>query len=138
MPPRMFEAFKAGEIDVRLEDDPGRWIEGYNFAAVADGRVVKRALDTQLPSGMSALVFNTRRPAFQDQRVRRAFILMFDAEWMNRNLFNGLFKRTQSYFERSYLVLARPAGGRTRARLAGAVLSAGEARGHGRAPTNCR
>jgi peptide/nickel transport system substrate-binding protein len=115
----MFEAFKAGEIDVRLEDDPGRWVEGYNFAAATDGRVVKRELNTQLPSGMSALVFNTRRPAFQDQRVRRAFILMFDAEWMNRNLFHGLFKRTQSFFERSYLSShGRPADAREQALLA--------------------
>ena len=85
----LFEAFKAGEIDVRPEDDPGRWIEGYDFPAVADGRVVKREFDTRLPSGMSALVFNTRRPMFEDARVRRAFILLFDAEWINRNLFNG-------------------------------------------------
>jgi peptide/nickel transport system substrate-binding protein len=115
----MFEAFKAGEIDVRLEDDPGRWVEGYNFAAISDGRVKKREFATQLPSGMSALVFNTRRPAFQDPRVRRAFILMFDAAWMNNNLFHGLFKRTQSYFERSYLSSAgRPADAREQALLA--------------------
>jgi peptide/nickel transport system substrate-binding protein len=99
----LFEAFKAGEIDVRLEDDPGRWVEGYDLPAVADGRILRREFDTGLPSGMSALVFNTRRPQFQDQRVRQAFILLFDGEWMNRSLFNGLFKRTQSYFERSYL-----------------------------------
>jgi peptide/nickel transport system substrate-binding protein len=68
---------------------------------------------------MSALVFNTRRPAFQDQRVRRAFILLFDAEWMNRNLFHSLFKRTQSYFERSYLSSnGRPADARENALLA--------------------
>jgi peptide/nickel transport system substrate-binding protein len=99
----MFEAFKAGEIDLRTEDDPVRWIDGYRFAAVADGRVVKQELDVQLPSGMTALAFNTRRAPFHDQRVRRAFILMLDAEWLNRNLFNGLYQRTQSYFERSYL-----------------------------------
>src|SRR5262245_64193605 len=99
----LFEAFKAGEIDLRVEDDTGRWIEGYRFAAANDGRVVKGEFDTQLPSGMSALVFNTRRPQFQDARVRQAFILMFDSEWINRNLFNGLYKRSQSYFERSYL-----------------------------------
>jgi peptide/nickel transport system substrate-binding protein len=99
----LFEAFKAGEIDIRTEDDPVRWVDGYRFAAVSDGRVLKREFDIGVPSGMTALVFNTRRPPFQDRRVRRAFILMFDAEWINRNLFNGLFKRTQSYFERSYL-----------------------------------
>ena len=115
----MFEAFKAGELDIRLEDDPGRWVEGYDFAAVTDGLVIKREFDTGLPSGMSGLVFNTRRPAFKDPRVRRAFNLLFDAEWMNRNLFNGLFKRTESYFERSYLSShGRPADARERALLA--------------------
>ena len=117
----LFEAFKAGEIDVRQEDDPGRWVEGYDFAAVTDGRIIKREFDTGLPSGMSGLVFNTRRPAFKDQRVRRAFNLLFDAEWMNRNLFNGLFKRTESFFERSYLSShGRPAD-RARARAARAL-----------------
>ena len=115
----MFEAFKAGDLDIRLEDDPGRWVEGYDFAAVTDGRIIKREFDTGLPSGMSGLVFNTRRPAFKDPRVRRAFNLLFDAEWMNRNLFNGLFKRTQSYFERSYLSShGRRADARERALLA--------------------
>ena len=115
----MFEAFKAGEIHVRPEDDPGRWVEGYDFAAVTDGRIIKREFETGLPSGMSGLVFNTRRPAFKDARVRRAFNLLFDAEWMNRNLFNGLFKRTESYFERSYLSShGRPADARERALLA--------------------
>ena len=108
----LFEAFKAGEIDLRTEDDPVRWVEGYRFAAISDGRVVKREFDIKVPSGMAGLAFNTRRPLFQDQRVRRAFILMFDAEWINRNLFNGLYKRTQSYFERSYLSAhGRPADG---------------------------
>jgi peptide/nickel transport system substrate-binding protein len=89
-----------------------RWVEGYRFAAVADGRVAKTEFDLKVPSGMTGLAFNTRRPMFQDQRVRRAFILMFDAEWINRNLFNGLYRRTQSYFERSYLSAhGRPAGG---------------------------
>jgi peptide/nickel transport system substrate-binding protein len=115
----LFEAFKVGDIDVRVEDDPGRWLEGYRIAAVADGRVIKREFDTKVPSGMSALVFNTRRPMFEDPRVRRALILMFDGEWINRSLFNGLFKRTQSYFERSYLSShGRPADGRERALLA--------------------
>jgi len=115
----MFEAFKAGELDVRLEDDPGRWVEGYDFAAVTDGHIIKREFNTDLPSGMSGLVFNTRRPAFKDPRVRRAFNLLFDAEWMNRNLFNGLFKRTESFFERSYLSShGRPADVRERALLA--------------------
>ena len=115
----MFEAFKAGEIDVRTEDDAQRWLEGYNVSALADGRMIKRELNTGLPSGMSGLVFNTRRAHFSDARARRAFILLFDGEWMNRNLFNGLLKRTESYFDRSYLSShGRSADARERALLA--------------------
>lgn len=98
-----FEAFKAGEIDVFTEEDSSRWARGYDFPAVADGRVVKAELPTRLPAGMSALVFNTRRPLFQDQRVRQALILAFDAEWIDAALFGNLYKRTQSFFERSDL-----------------------------------
>ena len=115
----LFEAFKAGEVQVRTEDDPGRWIQGYRFPAALDGRVLKREFDTGLPSGMAALVFNTRRPMFEDARVRRAFLLLFDGTWINRSLFNGVYKRTQSFFERSVLSShGRPADDRERALLA--------------------
>jgi peptide/nickel transport system substrate-binding protein len=56
---------------------------------------------------------------FEDARVRRAFILLFDAEWINRSLFNGVYQRTQSFFERSELSShGRPADARERALLA--------------------
>src|SRR5262245_26899320 len=99
----LFEAFKAGEIDLRIEEDPGRWIEGYRFPAVSEGRVIKREFETGLPAGMSALVFNTRRPMFSDPRVRRAVILLFDAERINRNLYNPLSCRPSSLCERAEL-----------------------------------
>jgi len=99
----LFEAFKSGEIDVRSEDDAGRWAEGYDFPAAHDGRIIRAELPTGWPAGMTALVFNTRRPYFADPRVRRALILAFDFEWVNRNLFHGLYTRTQSFFARSVL-----------------------------------
>jgi len=115
----MLEAFKSGAIDLRLEDDPGRWADAYDIDAVHDGLIVKAEFDIGLPAGMTALVFNTRRAVFSDPRVRRALMTLFDFEWVNRTLYNGLFKRTTSYFERSYLAsTGRPADTRERALLA--------------------
>lgn len=115
----MFEAFKAGDIDVWNEEDPARWAGGYAIPAVADGRIVKSELEIGLPAGMTALVFNSRRDVFKDQRVRHALIALFDFEWVNRNLYHGLYKRTESYFERSYLAsTGKPADAREKALLA--------------------
>ncbi|MBN9248602.1 MAG: ABC transporter substrate-binding protein, partial [Hyphomicrobium sp.] len=81
--------------------------------------LIKAEFDIGLPAGMTALAFNTRRPIFSDPRVRRALMTLFDFEWTNRTLYNGLFKRTESYFERSYLAsTGHPADARERALLA--------------------
>lgn len=99
----MFEAFKNGEIDIRFEDNPALWSQGYDFQAVRDGRILKAEIPAQQPAGMQALVFNTRKPLFANPTVRRALIQLFDFEFVNRSLFNGLYKRTHSFFERSIL-----------------------------------
>ena len=115
----LFEAFKAGAIDARPEDDPTRWTEGYNIPPVRDGRIVKEEFPVAVPAGMSALVFNTRRPFFADQRVREALIKLFDFEWINRTLYHGQYARTESYFARSDLSShGRPADEKEKALLA--------------------
>ena len=115
----LFEGFKSGLVNIRGEDDPTRWTEGYTFPAVRDGRVTKAALPIETPAGMSALVFNTRRPLFAEARVRAALIKLFDFEWVNRTLYHGQYARTQSYFARSELSShGRPADPRERELLA--------------------
>jgi peptide/nickel transport system substrate-binding protein len=99
----MIEAFKQGAIDLRLEEDPSRWASGYGIPAFDDGRLLKKEFEIALPAGMTALVFNTRRDVFKDQRVRRALMTLFDAEWVNRTLYNNLYTRSSSFFERSML-----------------------------------
>jgi peptide/nickel transport system substrate-binding protein len=99
----LFEAFKSGAIDALPDDDPTRWTEGYDFPAFRDGRIVKEEFPLAVPAGMSALVFNNRRPLFADARVRQALIALFDFAWINRTLYAGQYARTQSYFDRSEL-----------------------------------
>ncbi len=98
-----FEAFKAGLYDARPEADPGRWTQEYDFPAVKDGRVRQVSFATSMPSGMRALVFNTRRPIFADRRVRVALTHLFDFEWIDKTLYHGVYRRTQSYFDNSEL-----------------------------------
>lgn len=114
-----FEAFKKGLYDVRVEFDPSRWMTQYDVPAVRDGRIIKEAFANGLPKGPMGLVFNTRRPIFSDIRVREALLLLFDFEWLNRNLYFGGYRRTASYFEGSELsARGRPADARERALLA--------------------
>lgn len=114
-----FEAFKKGLFDINPENDPARWASGYDFPAVENGLVVLDEFPTGTPAGMNGFVFNTRRPVFQDPRVREALGYFFDFEWINQNLYHGLYERTGSYFEGSELsALGRPAGERERELLA--------------------
>jgi peptide/nickel transport system substrate-binding protein len=121
-----FEAFKTGAIDLRNEDDPAMWAKRYDFPAVRDGRVVREEIPIGLPAGMTGLVFNTRRAVFADPRVREALIHLFNFEWVNKSFFHGLYRRSQSYFERSMLSSSgRPADAEERRLLvpfASAVL----------------
>jgi peptide/nickel transport system substrate-binding protein len=115
----LLEAFKTGAIDVRTEEDPSRWAEAYAFQAVTSGRVKKVEIPTGLPAGMTGLVFNTRRAVFADPRVREALIQLFNFEWIDKNLFHGLYQRTESFFERSSLAsTGKPADAYERALLA--------------------
>jgi peptide/nickel transport system substrate-binding protein len=98
-----FEAYKAGLYDVRSETDPTRWQTGYDFPAARDGRVIKETFPTGLPKFASDFVFNTRRPIFSDIRVRQAIALLFDFQWINRNFFYNLYRRSASYFDDSEL-----------------------------------
>ena len=96
-------ALKAGDIDFRLENQAKAWAEDYNVAVVEKGWLKKELVANRRPTGMQAFVMNTRREQFSDPRVREALALAFDFEWTNRNLFNGQYTRTRSYFSNSDL-----------------------------------
>lgn len=97
------EALKAGQFDYWLETSAKNWATAYDVPAVKNGQLVKEEIANNNPTGMQGFIFNIRRPLFQDRRVREALALLFDFEWTNRQLFNGAYTRTRSYFDNSEL-----------------------------------
>ena len=99
-----FEAFKKGDVTYRQEFTSRTWETGYDFPAIADGRVIKREFPDEKIAKLQGWAINQRRPQFKDVRVRRAVALCFDFEWTNKNLFYGLYERSQSCFQQSEFV----------------------------------
>jgi microcin C transport system substrate-binding protein len=96
-----FQAFKAGQVDFRLENAAKSWASDYGFPAVQKGAVVRRLVPYSLPVGMYGLYFNVRRPVFANRDVRHALVLAFDCQWMNRVLFYHSYVRSESFFANS-------------------------------------
>ena len=95
------EALKAGQFDYWYETSAKNWATAYNIPAVREKRLIREEIPNGTPTGMQGFVFNLRRPVFQDVRVRKAMSLLLDFEWTNKQLFNGAYTRTGSYFENS-------------------------------------
>jgi microcin C transport system substrate-binding protein len=125
-----FEGFSAKSYTFREEFTSRVWATRYDFPAVKDGRVKRESIPDSRPSGMQAWMMNTRRPQFQDVRLREAFSYAFDFEWANKNLMFDSYARTQSCFQSSdmmatgkpspeELVLLEPYKGKLRAEVFG-------------------
>lgn len=93
------EAFKADQVDWRMENSAKNWATAYDFPAVKDKRVVLEEFPIRSSGVMQAFIFNTRRDKFKDPRLRRAFNFAFDFEEMNKQIFFGQYRRINSYFE---------------------------------------
>ena len=99
----LLEAFKVGEYDYRREYNAKRWSTGYVFSAVNKGDVILNEMKNDRPTGMNALVMNSRKKIFKNRRVREALSYAYDFEWINRIIYNNAYTRTNSYFENSPL-----------------------------------
>jgi len=97
------EAFKSGQIQYRNENSSKNWSTGYDFPAVQQGLVIKESFRHHLPTGMQTFAMNSRRTVFAERRVREAIAQVFDFQWTNKNLFYGMYTRTNSYFSNSDL-----------------------------------
>lgn len=115
----VFEAFKGGLITSWRETNPAKWESNYTWPDIASGAVVKSVIPHKRPSGIEGFVMNTRRPLFQDWRVREALIQAFNFELVNQTLNGSANPRIQSYYGNSPLGFTpgTPAQGETLALL---------------------
>ena len=97
------QALKAGQIDFRLENQAKAWVLDYDVPAVRQGWLKMERIRHHRGTGMQAFAMNIRRPPFDNRTLRRALNYAFDFEWTNRNIFAGLYARTESYFSNSEL-----------------------------------
>jgi microcin C transport system substrate-binding protein len=96
-----FEGLKAGEYDFMREFSSRNWARQYTGKQFERGELKKRAFENRNPGDFQGYVFNTRKDKFKDVRVRQAIGLAMDFEWLNRQLFYGLYTRVQGYFPNS-------------------------------------
>jgi peptide/nickel transport system substrate-binding protein/microcin C transport system substrate-binding protein len=92
------EAFKAGQVDLFQEGDPGAWTRLHSGRKWDDGRIRKETFSTEIGVHMVSFAFNMRRPVFQDRRLRQALDLSFDFDTLNRQ---RIFLRPESLFNNS-------------------------------------
>lgn len=94
-----FEAFKAGAYDLREESSAKKWATQYRGRNFTSHAIVKATTPNDVATDTRWLAFNNEKALFADRRVREALTLAFDFEWMNKALFYGAYKRTDSYFQ---------------------------------------
>ena len=128
----MFEAFKAGLIDYRIEDDVDRWRSEYDFPAAKDGRVITASIPNGLPKGVSGFAFNTRRPMFADPRVREALAVDVRFRVDQRQSLRRRLQALGRVLRRQRAVVDRPSGDGAREGAARALSRRGAGRRDGR------
>ncbi|WP_409932428.1 extracellular solute-binding protein [Paraburkholderia sp. BCC1886] len=92
------EAFKAGEYDAMVEYVARNWVRRDVGKKFDDGELIKREFPQHNGTGMQGFMLNTRRPLFQDVRVRHALDLALDFQWLDRQLFFNQYRRIDSFF----------------------------------------
>tara|TARA_B100000427_G_scaffold227989_1_gene191382 strand:- start:66 stop:1820 length:1755 start_codon:yes stop_codon:yes gene_type:complete len=95
------EAFLSGEFDINIENDSVRWENSYHQNS--ENKIIKKTFLKKSPSGMEAIILNTRRQLFQDRNVRKAVAILFPYEFINKVVNHGLLKQTYGPWDNSEL-----------------------------------
>ncbi len=108
------EALKAGEYDFRHEYNSKMWARDYTGRVFNSKEIIKNNIAHKNSVGIQGFILNTRKPLFNDRRVREALVLAYDFEWANRMLFYNQYQRNDSYFSNTELAAKGPISQRER------------------------
>ncbi len=93
-----FQMLKKGDLDVFPVSRARQWVEELDFDSIQRGLVQKRKIFNDSPQGVQGIAFNTRKPPFDDLRVRKAFVLLLNRRQLIEKLMLNQYQPLNSYF----------------------------------------
>jgi len=92
-----FEMFKKGDVDAYVVSRARQWVEELNFDTIQRGLVQKRKIFNGEPQGFQGFAFNTRRPPFDDIRVRKGLTLLINRKQLIEKIMFNQYEPQNSY-----------------------------------------
>ena len=94
-----FEMFKKGDLDFFFVDwtRSRQWMQDLNFDKVDRGLIQKVKVYTDVPLAVRGMAFDTRKPPFDDIRVRQALTHLLNRKLLIEKLFYNEYVPLHSY-----------------------------------------